>query len=378
MDTGGRVAGLTAALLAIGMAATSGGPAVADANGTVVARAALAGRPVPGGNSRMVPMAVTENGKILITVTTAGISKYSVTRHSVKRLGRSAAKPDEGKRLDLEVLPDGRFAYVTDQATSGPEASRMQIFDLRRDRPRLVRTLTFPALGRVHDTEMAPDGRRLFLRAYEKLKVLRLGHPARPRRERSIVEPGGYGPLQVTADGTRMLTALTSAGRGAGNTIRVWDISDAGHPVVEREGTVRLPGDDTASWIEEIAISPRGDAIYVKSGYCNDVCEDSYTDTTRLRFSDLATEAQTGPGFGLRAEFLQTVSNGGGKIFMQWLDVSRSQTLVWADPQLSNRHKVGGIGDVRGMALSPGGKTRGMVFVAGNRSGKLRISAVRF
>ena len=376
MNTRGRCAGFAVGLIAIAVAGVGAGPAVADDDGTVVARAPLAGGPVPGNHGSVVPMAVTADGKTLVAVTTAGITKFAVTRHGTSRLGRNPAPPDH-ERMDLEVLPDGRFAYVTDQPYSSSE-SRIQIFGLRRDRPRLVRTLRFPGLGRIYDTEITPDGRRLFVRAYEKLKVLRLGHPANPRREPTIYEPDGYGPLAATPDGTRLLTTLASSERGVGNTIRVWDISRPGEPVLEREGTARIPGTDTASWIDEFAVSPRGDAIYVKSGYCNDVCEDSYTETTRLRFSDLTTEAQTTRGTGTRYEFLHAVSNGGGKVFMRWQDVYRNGALVWLDPQLSNPTYATGVGDVRGIALSPGGKTRGTVYVAGRRSGKLRIFAVRF
>ena len=379
MSSRGIVAALTMGLLAT---MAPGSPASADADGTVVTSVALPGWP-PGVLVGEVPMAVSQDGRKLVTVTTAGISQYLLGRRTATRLGTGTATPDD-RRLELEVLPSGKFAYVTDTPYSRAP-SRMQVFDLRRKSPRLVRTLTFSGLGQVHETEMTPDGRRLFLAGRDSIQILRLGNPARPTKGPSASEPRS-GALKITPDGTRMVTAPASGAKeGAGNPVRVWDITRKGGPVVEREGTVVLPGrEDTTTWIDELGISPQNDAVYVESGYCVSECDGSYaTETTRLRFSDLATEAQTAEEPFGSEDFAPVVGAAGTRVYVRTggttdEDETPSRGLSWWDTQLTSEHAVAGVGNVRGLAVSPGGISRGTVYVAGRKHSELRIYGVRF
>jgi hypothetical protein len=381
MNTRGIIAGLTAALLATTLVGGTSGPAAADADGTLVDRAALAGNPlVP--TVRDVPMAVTDHGSTLLTATTAGLTKYALTRRSVKRLGINRTVPTGGPR-DLEVLPGGRFAYVTYTAHSSVDLPYVQVFNLRRDRPRLVRTMKFRALAAVYDTALSPDG-RLFLGSYDTIKVLDLEHPGHPARAGSIEEPQGAGALAVTPDGARLITARLRKTEPNANPIRVWDITGRGEVTLEREGTVGVPGgEDRKSRVKTLVMSPRGDAIFVESSYCDGECEDSAPYVSRVRFSDLSHEAATERVWSKPPDFLAAIAPDASKVFMRTgfttdEPETRPRGLSWLDPGLTTHHEVAGVGNVRGVAVSPGGKTAGMLYAAGRKSGKLRVFAVRF
>ena len=87
--------------------------------------------------------------------------------------------------------------------------------------------------------------------------------------------------------------------------------------------------------------------------------------------------------WGTPFDFLAGLAPGGGKVFVRTgytTDESetRPRGLSWLDPDLTTHHEVAGVGNVRGVAVSPGGRTRGMVYAAGRKAGKLRIYAVRF
>jgi hypothetical protein len=380
VTTRGIIGGLTAALLATTMVGAASGPAAADDDGTVVGRAALRGNPlVP--TVRDVPMRVTPDGTTLLAATTAGLTKYAVTRRSVRLLGTNRRVPAGGPRT-VEVLPDGQFAYVTYLRPSDETSPTVQVFNLRRDRPRLVRTLRFRSLRAIYDTVVSPDG-RLFLGAVDTIKVLDLDRPGRPARAGSIDEPQGAGVLTVTPDGSRLVTAPLVVPQQEGDPIRVWDISRPEETVLEREGTVVVPeAEGYGSWIEAMRIGPQGDAVYVESSYCSLDCENSYPSIARLDFSDLLPEDETGPNTRFHG-FLESVSPGGGQVFVRAgfttdEPETRPRGLAWLDPDLATHHEVAGVGNVRGVAVSPGGRTRGMVYAAGRKAGKLRIYAVRF
>lgn len=382
MNARGIIGGLTAALLATTLVGGTSGPAAADADGTVVDRASVPGNPlVP--TVRDVPMVVTSDGTTLLAATTAGLTKYAVTRRSVKRLGTNGSVPTGGPR-DVEVLPGGRFAYVTYTRPTYPQRwSYVQVFNVRRERPRLVRTMKFRSLGLIYDTAIAPDG-RLFLGALDEVKVLDLDHPGHPTRAESIEEPQGAGVMEVTPDGTRLVAAPLVVPPADGDPIRVWDITRPEETVFEREGTVVVPGPEgTKSWIEAIAISPHGDAIHVESSYCDSVCEDSAPSISRLRFSDLTREATVERSWPMPFDFLAGPAPDGSKLFVRTgfttdEPETKPRGLSWLDPGLTTHHEVAGVGNVRGVAVSPGGKTRGMLYAAGRKSGKLRLYAVRF
>jgi WD40 repeat protein len=370
-----------AAVLASTMIGAVSGPAAADADGTVVGRAAVRGNPlVP--TVRDVPMAVTSDGTTLLAATTAGLTKYAVTRHSVKLLGTNRAVATGGSR-DVEVLPNGRFAYVTYARPYPEKYSVIQVFNLRRDRPRLVRTMKFRSLGVIYDTVVSPDG-RLFLGASDRIKVLDLTRPGHPTRAGSITEPQGAGVLAVTPDGSRLVTAPLVVPREDDDPVRVWDISSPEMTALEREGTVPVPqADGNGSWISALAVSPDGEGLYVESYYCDVECEDSYPSLARLRLSDLSTESRVERAWGTPFDFLAGPNPGGGKVFVRTgyttdEPETKPRGLSWLDPDLSTHHEVAGVGNVRGVAVSPGGRTRGMVFAAGRKKGTLRIYAVRF
>jgi hypothetical protein len=381
VTTRGIIGGLTAALLATTMVGAASGPAAADDDGTVVGRAAVRGRPlVP--TVRDVPMRVTPDGTTLLAATTAGLTKYAVTRRSVRLLGTDRHVPAGGPRT-VEVLPDGRFAYVTYLRPSDGTSPTVQVFNLRRDRPRLVRTLRFRSLRAIYDTVVSPDG-RLFLGAVDTIKVLDLDRPGRPARAGSVDEPQGAGVLTVTPDGSRLVTAPLVVPQQKGDPIRVWDISRPEATVLEREGTVVVPeAEGYGSWIEAMRVGPQGDAVYVESSYCSLDCENSSPQVSRLRFSDLTREATFERTWPTGFPFLAGVAPGGGKVFIRTgfttdEPETRPRGLAWLDPDLATHHEVAGVGNVRGVAVSPGGRTRGMVYAAGRKAGKLRIYAVRF
>jgi hypothetical protein len=194
MKARGIVSAFTAALLATAAIGGGSSPAAADADGTVVARAAVRGNPlVP--TVRDVPMVVTPDGMTLLAATTAGLTKYAVNRQSVRLLGTNRTVPAAGPRT-VEIHPGGRFAYVTYTRPYPQKYSVIQVFDLRRDRPRLVRTMKFRSLGNIYDTALAPDG-RLFLGAFDRIKVLDLTRPGHPTRAGSITDPQGAGLVRV-------------------------------------------------------------------------------------------------------------------------------------------------------------------------------------
>jgi WD40 repeat protein len=371
---------LTAAVLASTMIGAVSGPAEADADGTVVGRAAVRGKPLVR-TVRDVPMAVTSDGTTLLAATTAGLTKYAVTRHSVKLLGTNRTVQTDARR-DLEILPGGRFAYVTYTRPYPEKYSAIQVFNLRRDRPRLVRTMKFRSLGVITDTVVSPDG-RLFLSATDKIKVLDLTRPGHPVRAGSITEEGAV-VLAVTPDGSRLVTAPLVLPREEADLVRVWDISSPEATVLERQGAVPVPqSEGNGSWIKGLAVSPDGEGLYVESYYCDVECEDSYPSLARLRLSDLSTESRVERAWGTPFDFLAGLTPGGGKVFVRTgyttdEPETKPRGLSWLDPDLAVHHEVAHVGNVRGVAVSPGGRTRGMVFAAGRKAGKLRIYAVRF
>ncbi|MFC6341074.1 hypothetical protein ACFP8W_03730 [Nocardioides hankookensis] len=333
----------------------------------------MASAAVPGGGYGSDASAVVmPGGGVVVTYTSAGLTRYAVGPHRMARTGTSRVATDR-RATGAPILlahPSGRYVYLVWDG-------KVQVFDASPRTPRLVRTL-----GRgAGAASFAPDGRRLYLSDGVRITVLGTRHGARPTKG-VTVEEEAY-PLVVSSDGS----TLVAGGRAADGkaTVSVYALPRVGAPTLVRTGEISVPGWPdpwpTGEWVTAVddLVAPGAQAAYVSVGTWG------YGDTPdeallRVRLDALSTVALPDQGAG-RTPFLQDVSADGKRVYVTYggttdEDQHVTRSLGWTGPRLATLNRVGPLGDVVTTAVSKAGATRGLVYVMTTRAGHLRLSAV--
>jgi hypothetical protein len=362
----------------------SGGP-VAAAQPAAPAQI-VASAPYPGHGAAST--VVTRNGKVALAYTKAGLTKYDVGAKSVVRRGTTAVKGIEARYSELLVHRDNRIAYVVEEGT---RQAVVKVYDITGRAPRLVRTLGLVSLipeGKkryFYDAELTSDGRRLLLLGSGFVQVLGLGNPARPTGGVQFPSVPHGNTLAVTPDSRQLVVGYASETEPR---LARYLLPRTGAATLETSGPVVAPGwEDRAhrTWVNRVVASPGGGSVLVELNSFLDEDGDTAevrTVIARVRVDDLGLGASTVPAAAGDQLFLGTVSNDGRRVYLTSGGTTDEaellpRTALWTDSKtLVARHALSGLGDVRSLSVSPGGPTRGRLFVAAVRNDHHRLLQV--
>jgi hypothetical protein len=341
----------------------------------------VAGTPYPG--SGIATTATARNGRTHLVLTRAGLTKYDVGPKRVVRRGTVKVKHVDTRSVDLLIHRGGRVAYLVEE---GHRDAVVQVYDTTGHRaPRLVRTLTRDLGIRqgMHryflDAALTPDGRQLILLAAGFVQSLRLDNPARPRKAARTYLIADSKAFAITPDSRHLLLGYEEAGTVL---IQPNDLRRDGSVSGGSGVNVIVPGWEDRqdrTWIDKLVVSPNGSSVYAEFASFADASGDSgrvSTAIARIRVSDLVLQASAVPGDGGDQLFLEELSNDGRRVFLtSGVTTDEPELLprraLWTDAtMLGERHALTGLGDVRALSVSPGGATRGNLFVAAVRGDK--------
>jgi hypothetical protein len=372
-------AGIVGVLSAAAVFGPGSGSPVAAAQPVAPAQV-VASAPYPGHG--VASTAVTRNGKVALAYTKAGLTKYDVGAKSVVRRGTTAVKGIEARYSELLVHRDNRIAYVVEEGT---RQAVMKVYDIAGRAPRLVRTMGLVSLipegtkRYFYDAELTSDGRRLLLLGPGFVQVLGLGNPARPTG--GVQFPSAYraNTLAVTPDSKHLLVGYMT---DTEPRLARFLLPRTGAATLETSAPVIAPGwEDRAhrTWINRVVTSPGGGSVLVELNSFLDEDGDTAevrTVIARVNASNLGVAAATVPDNAGLQLFLGQVSNDGQRVYLTTGGTTDEadlmpRTALWTDSRtLVARNAISGLGDVRSMSVSPGGATRGNLFVAAVRGDK--------
>ncbi|GAA1792811.1 hypothetical protein GCM10009795_043060 [Nocardioides hankookensis] len=380
---------------------TSTATAVTSTDETTSGRV-VASAPVPGRNG--IDSVVTADGRKLVVLSGNRLTQYALGERTIRPLGSTVVAPmRKGTDFQLAVHPGGRAAYVVWHRFSNDSprdfGDVVRVYDLTVRAPRYARTVALrrllpqqPDAAEVAAITVSPDGRRLVVLGgdgggHERLLVLDVRRPGTPASGAVVnTEARPYlTSMSVTPDSSRLL--INSDPR-----LYSYRLPRTAAPVLEASPSIEMPGGD---WRGDpylgtniVGVTALGDGtayIGMKGETDQDDWAEQVSTVMHVRVSDGAVLSHTdvrGPEEGWApGALLGAVSNNGRRVYATWgwlnVETPRPRSLVWYDADLATRHDGPALGWVRDVVVSPGGPTRGLVYVVSLRSGgHLRVSAV--
>lgn len=379
-----------AAGVLVGLAPADATPATERSAGHVVTSVK-----VPAGSSEVQ---VARSGRYAVVLTNHGrrktLTKYRLGARSMTRLGATTWVLKYDAPQVLRLSPgSAAAAYVYDD-------SYLLTFDLSDRAPRRVARIPTRKLqvysGPIVDLAFAPNGRRAYAMTRYGVRTLDTRRPTRPvpgaeTRVDSALPGDDSGFLtttgMVTRDGKRLVLGGyvydpdVDDGDGRFAQIAVSDLVPAtGVPTVVRRERITAAGwSDLYTNVAKLAASDDPDEIY--AGVVADGSPGGIL-IARVRLSDLAVTDQLARN-GRFQQRLTTNRPGSRLYFTEGVRRPRpphrvvDQRVRWTGPGLGARHSVVSPGPVMDFAVSQGGPTQGMLYVASGRPGHVRLSAVR-
>lgn len=392
--TGARLVGIvTAGLLGLGLSAP---PAVQAEAAGATARAdavKVTARAVSGSLSAIAP---TADGRFVVAVNKSDqLVRYRVRPTRIREVGHTKSlnklRHLHSGDVHVAVHPGGRFAYVGIQPWRKSQKYAVLVFNIDRTRPKLVRTISlkdvYPDKAvQVRSMAMRPDGKRLYLGVRGDLVTFDMGRGR--AGELVSVESGqrvGWSNLAVTPDGTRLISGI--AGNGSPDFVRyrTWDITSSA-PVPGPEQRIDLTEigfeDDTS--LRKIVPARDNTTAYVQI----ESWVDDYADmlTARVDLTDGTIEATTGSPFGAyKFEELLGRSPSGRRVYGLNSGPgggeadSRDPYLARTDGDLASYQRLepGRFALDKAFAVSPAGKTKGLIYSTQKRNGKRYLVSIK-
>ena len=367
-----RRAGIAGVLAAALVAATLVAPSSAQAPHPVIASTKAVGS--------FAVVAVRPNGRAALVLSSAGLTKYAISDTSVRRLGTTKIwKGDGPSRPDVHIHPGGAIAYVVWEKA-------IRVFDITGSKPRALRTLQLDQIFGYHSTfawegAFAPDGRHFYLLGDQWLQVLDTRHPGRPTRGRGSTTPGDVRVtnLAVTPNGGALALGGSTEDRA---TLLVYSLKDAAAPVLARQGVLEVAGWTAESTTFVDHLVARNNSIYVNVATWRDSRESHEYAVLRVRRSDLAVTGQADETEGDGSPVVRATSPAGNLVYLTYFHpsdvdqpVAEPHSLVRTDLGLGATHHVR-VGDVVNLAVSPGGRTKGLLVVVVRTSAGPRFELV--
>lgn len=331
--------------------------------------------------SSSADVAVRPNGRGAVVLSSAGLTKYAISGTSVRRLGTTKIwKGVLPSRHDVLIHPGGSIAYVVWERA-------IRVFDITGSTPRALRTIQVDQLfgdhsDRAWEGAFAPDGRHLYLLADGWLQVLDTRHPGRPARGKGAALPEDVRFLQsiaVTPNGGALALGGKSEDRA---TVLVYSLKDSAAPVLARRGQVEVSGWTGASTTSVDQLVARNSSIYVGVATWRDYRESAEYAVLRVRRSDLAVIGQADETEGDGSPVVHATSPAGNLVYLTYFHpsdvdqpVAEPHSLVRTDLGLGVSHHVR-VGDVADLAVSPGGRTKGLLAVVVRTGSGLRFELV--
>lgn len=353
------IAGVMAAALA---ATTFVAPSTAQASRHVIASTKAVGNPESEGLGNV---AVRPNGRAALVLSSAGLTKYAISGTSVRRLGTTKIwKDDYANRPQVHIHPGGAIAYVVwDKA--------IRVFDITGSKPRAIRTVQLDEIFGDRSTfawegEFAADGQHFYILGDNWLQVLDTAHPGRPTRGKGLATADGVRveSLSLTPNGAALAVGGAAEERAR---ILLYSLKNSAAPVLARQGVLEVAGwtADSSTFVDGLVA--RNDQIYVGVATWRESRDAHETALLRVRRSDLAVVGQVNEGED-GSPSLPRSRPGGGLVYLTYGHTSdeavhQPQHLVRANPKLGATHALTGVGDIAHFAVSPGGRTKGLLAV---------------
>ncbi|MEV5003328.1 WD40 repeat domain-containing protein [Nocardioides sp. LML1-1-1.1] len=204
------VLGLAALLLALLPAVARAGdqhrPFAPRATGTFAVTDTTVLRPFRSGQAEVK---VALNGRFALVATDFATQKVDLAARPHRVVGTQVGVAGHV----VAIRPDSRWAYVVDEPPTVRIPNTLHVLDVRGNSLRRVRSLSgtrFAGRGEVSDLEVSRNGRFLYVKQPNRIKVFSLRNPARPVLVRTVKAPEGGGELSITRDGKRLLSLSTS------------------------------------------------------------------------------------------------------------------------------------------------------------------------
>jgi hypothetical protein len=273
----------------------------------------------------------------------------------------------------------------------------VRVLDITGDTPRAARTLRMdqlfgaddqpgPDYRQIYDAALSRDGRHLYLLGGRRVQVLDLTHAGRPTRGQTVAFPTDVAAftMAVTPNGGALVLGGSTYGESRREMLAVYSLSDAAKPRLVRRAV--LP-----SFGLVVNVVARNSSIYV--GLMAEVEYDGYAayKVVRVRHSDLTVigrEQETTFGQPDWAEherepYVEATSPAGNLVYLTYHNlvedrwVGGPRQLAWTDLDLGTVHRIAGVGEVEALAVSPGGRTKGLLVVAARTSRGQRLELVK-
>ncbi|KRF17032.1 hypothetical protein ASG90_06770 [Nocardioides sp. Soil797] len=344
------------------------------------------------GAKGLAAIAPTADGRFLVGVKNERLVRYRIKPDKIREVGRS--RPTDLFRLsdqEIVVHPSGRFAYVHVYSYVKRSKSAVIVFRIDRPNPKLVKTIK---AKNVHPSKranlkamaMRPDGKRLHLIVGRDLVTLRMGNGQRAK-VLSVQKDLSVGtPMVTTPDGETLISTLSGQGSPHYASYRKWDISGVGAPVPGPEQRIDLtPFDlEDESGVAAIVIGPDSTTAHVQ---IREWVEDGFNEAiARVRLADGEITAVLGDPFGrYHLEQLLGRSPSGKRIYGLNRgpggseEDGRDPFLARADSALAThkRLKPGRFALETSFAVSPAGRTKGLIYSTQAKDGKRFLVSIR-
>lgn len=345
-------------------------------------------------SGKLTAVAPSADGRFVYGVHDRQLVRYRTKPTKIRETGRSKTTSKlrhiHSGELDLAVHPSGRFVYVAIQPWKRTQKYAVLIFRVDRPKPRLVKTIrlnkTYPdSRVKVWSMALRPDGKRLYLHARTDLLTFAMKRGAAGELVSVHRKAVGFPEMAVTPDGTKLLTGVNKGDSTRFLRYRVWDIT-GNRPVAGPERRVDLAAYDFEEPVSLSTIVPAPDnsTAYVQGSSWGE----DYADipVARIGLADGTIRSTLGNPFGAyRFEELLGVSPSGHRTFGLNRGPGGSDSDE-RDPFLARANRT--LGDFQRLrrerfaledafAVSPAGRTKGLIYSTQRKNGKRYLVSIR-
>lgn len=155
---------------------------------------------------------IAPDGTFALVAVDSYLQKVDLTSDPIRVVG---TRPDVAGHV-LAISPDSRWAYVVDEPPTIKIPNTLYVLDVRGGNLNPVKVRTgkkFVGKGEVADLEISRNGKYLYVKQTNKIKVLSLKNPKKPKLVGTVRAKEGGGELSITRDGKRLLS-LSTVGNG--------------------------------------------------------------------------------------------------------------------------------------------------------------------
>ncbi|GAA4717972.1 hypothetical protein [Nocardioides conyzicola] len=378
----------TLALVAVPTAvAADTGVAASSASHRAAAKPRITASAAVPGRGGFVHAAATRSGKFLFISGPRGLTKYRITPHRIVRLGTAPQLAQLHPTPHPFVLhANGEFAYMPHEVG---DHVVLRVIDLRRDTPRLVRSVRVPSATYFTDVAISPRrGRFLYVLVEGGIRRFQLEVPGFPEYadrapidgRRLAVRPPlgnelavGDTSSETTPDGEVLRSRLSGH-----------ETDDAALTTVAEAPLTVAGREDEDLVVLDLMFSPRGASIYVTLLGQPSACEGECGELDRTSILRFRTSGGLAPKEVITAkhEFaLEGMNAKGTRLYgiepaTTWPS-NRDATVVWYDAHLRREHRLTGFRAAETLTVSQRGDTRNLVYVVYGKGKGLRVSSVR-